>query len=63
MSVDMNFLTNKDVLPQTDLFEKTAIKKATIKRFVYSPLSNELKIQTDISKKQISMIWQNLWIW
>ena len=56
MPVDMNFLTNKDVLPQTDLLEKIAIKKATIKRFVYSPLSKELKIQTDISKKQISMI-------
>ena len=48
----MNFLTSKNVLPQTDLLEKSAIKKATIKRFVYSSLSKELKTQTDITKKQ-----------
>ena len=48
----MNFLTSKNVLPQTDLLEKSAIKKATIKRFVYSSLSKELKTQTDIAKKQ-----------
>ena len=52
MLVDMNFLTSKNVLPQTDLLEKSAIKKATIKRFVYSSLSKELKTQTDIAKKQ-----------
>ena len=52
MLVDMKFLTRKNVLPQTDLLEKTAIKKATIKRFVYSSLSKELKTQTDIAKKQ-----------
>ena len=52
MLVDMNFLTSKNVLPQTDLLEKSAIKKATIKRFVYSSLSKELKTQTDITKKQ-----------
>ena len=52
MLVDMNFLTSKNVLPQTDLLEKIAIKKATIKRFVYSSLSKELKTQTDITKKQ-----------
>ena len=48
----MNFLTSKNVLPQTDLLEKSAIKKATIKRFVYSSLCKELKTQTDITKKQ-----------
>ena len=52
MLVDMKFLTRKNVLPQTDLLEKTAVKKATIKRFVYSSLSKELKTQTDIAKKQ-----------
>ena len=52
MLVDIKFLTRKNVLPQTDLLEKTAIKKATIKRFVYSSLSKELKTQTDIAKKQ-----------
>ena len=52
MLVDMNFLTSKNILPQTDLLEKSAIKKATIKRFVYSSLSKELKTQTDITKTQ-----------
>ena len=52
MLVDMKFLTRKNVLPQTDLLEKTAIKKATIKRFVYSSLSKELKTQTDIDCKK-----------
>ena len=42
------FLTSKGVLPEKDLLEKVA----TIKRFVYSPLSKELKAQTDIAKKQ-----------
>ena len=35
----MNFLTGKDVLPRKDLPEKAA----TLKRFEYSPLGNELK--------------------
>ena len=52
MLVDMKFLASKNVLPQPDLLEKSAIKKATIKRFVYSSLSKELKTQTDIAKKQ-----------
>ena len=52
MLVDMKFLTRKNVLPQTDLLEKTAVKKATIKRFVYSSLSKELKTQTGIDCKK-----------
>ena len=40
--------TGKDVLPEKGLLEKAA----TIKRFEYSPLGNELKKQTDIAKKQ-----------
>ena len=42
------FLTGKDVLPETDLLEKAA----TMKRFEYLPLGKELKAQTDIAKKQ-----------
>ena len=42
------FLTRKDVIPEKDLLEKAA----TIERFEYLPLSKELKVQTDISKKE-----------
>ena len=42
------FLTGDNVLPEKDLLEKAAI----IKRFEYSPLSSELKKQTDIAEKQ-----------
>ena len=42
------FLTGKDVLLEKDLLKKDA----TIKRFEYSPLSKEIKTQTDIAKKQ-----------
>ena len=42
------FLTGKDVLPENDLLEK-AVK---MKRFGYRPLGKELKVQTDIGKKQ-----------
>ena len=42
------FLTGKDVSPKKDFLEKAAATK----RFEYSPLSKELKAQTDISKKQ-----------
>ena len=41
MSVNINFLTSEDVLPEKRLLEKTA----TIKIFEYSPLSSELKRQ------------------
>ena len=34
--------------PKKDLLEKAA----TMKRFEYSPLGKELKVQTDIAKKQ-----------
>ena len=43
-----DFLTGKDVLPEKDLLEKAA----AIKRFEYSLLGKELKVQTDIPKKQ-----------
>ena len=42
------FLTSKDVLPGKDLLEKAA----TMKRFEYSPLDNELKVQTGVAKDQ-----------
>ena len=42
------FLIGKDVLPKKYLQGKAA----TIKRFEYSPLGKELKVQTDIAKKQ-----------
>ena len=41
------FLTGEDVLPEKDLSEKAA----TIKRFEYSPLGNELTKQTSIEKE------------
>ena len=41
-------MTRKDVLPEKDLLGKAA----TMKRFECLPLSNELKAQTDIAKKQ-----------
>ena len=41
-------MTGKDVLPENDCLEKAA----TIKRFEYLPLSKELKVQTDIGKRQ-----------
>ena len=40
-------MTGKDVLPEKDLLKKAA----TFKRFEYSRLSKELKVQTDIAKK------------
>ena len=42
------FLTSKDVLPGKELLEKAA----TMKRFEYSPLDNELKAQTGVAKDQ-----------
>ena len=38
----------KDILPEKGLLEKAA----EIKRFEYSSLGRELKMQTDIAKKQ-----------
>ena len=52
-------MTGKDVLPEKDLLEKVA----TMKRLGYSPLGKELKVQTDIAKKTISNVRQNLWNW
>ena len=45
MLVNMTFLTDKDVLPEKNFLEKSA----TMKRFEYSPLGKELKVQTDIA--------------
>ena len=42
------FLTDKDVLPEKGLLEKTAAKK----RFEYSPSGKELKKQTSVAEKQ-----------
>ena len=41
-------MTGKDVLPEKDLLEKAA----TLKRFEYSPLGKELKMQTSVGEKQ-----------
>ena len=41
-------MTGKDVLPEKDLLEKAS----TMKRFEYSPLGKEIKIQTDMAKKE-----------
>ena len=41
-------MTGKDVLPEKELLEKAP----TLKRFEYSPLGKELKVQTDIAKTQ-----------
>ena len=41
------FLTSKDVSSEKKLLKKAA----ALKRFEYSPLSKELKVQTDIAKK------------
>ena len=46
--IKYEFLTTKDVVPEKDLLEKAA----TMKRFKYSSLGNELKAQTDTAKKQ-----------
>ena len=40
-------MRDKDVLPEQNLLKKAA----AIKRFEYSPLGKELKVQTDIPKK------------
>ena len=45
-------MTGKDVLPEKDLLEKAA----AIKRFEYSPLSNELKAQTSPAEKQYQVL-------
>ena len=45
--VKLNF-DQQDVLPEEELLQKAA----TIKRFEYSPLGSQLKIQTDIVKKK-----------
>ena len=45
--VKLNF-GQQDVLPEEELLQKAA----TIKRFEYSPLGIQLKIQTDIVKKK-----------
>ena len=58
MLVNMNlFLTGKNVLTEKDLLEKAA----TMKRFEYSPLGKELKVQTDIAMKQCQQLGNNLW--
>ena len=44
----MSFQTDKDVLLEENLLEKAF----TIKRFEYLPLRSQLKIETDIAKKQ-----------
>ena len=44
-------MTSKDVLPEKDLLEKAA----STKRFEYSPLSKELKAQTDIEKDKCKL--------
>ena len=41
-------MTDKDVLPEKGLLEKTAAKK----RFEYSPSGKELKKQTSVAEKQ-----------
>ena len=41
-------MTSKDVLPEKELLDKAA----SMKRFEYWPLGKELKVQTDIAKKQ-----------
>ena len=41
-------MTAKDVLPEKDMFGKAA----AMKKFEHSPISSELKKQTDIAKKQ-----------
>ena len=41
-------MTGKDASPEKDLLEKAA----TIKRFEYSSVGKELKVQTDITKKK-----------
>ena len=43
------FLTGKDVLPKKELPEKAA----AMKRFQYSPLSKQLKAQTDTPKNSM----------
>ena len=48
------FFTGKDVSPEKDLLERTA----TIKRFEFLLLSKELKAETDIAKKTMSIIKQ-----
>ena len=50
--VDMNFLTNENVLSGKDLLEKTT----DIKRFEYPPLDSGLKKQTSIAKDNISYL-------
>ena len=44
----MKFLTDKDVLPEKELLEKTT----ALKRFEYSPLGKDLKAQTSVAEKQ-----------
>ena len=44
-------MTSKDVLPEKDLLEKAA----SMKRFEYSPLSKELRAQTDIEKDKCKL--------
>ena len=43
---EYEFLTGKDVLPRTNLFEKAA----AIKRFEYSPLGSELRNKLMLQK-------------
>ena len=49
------FLTDKDVLAGKDLFGKVV----TMKRFNYSSLGKELKVPTDIAKKQYQKLGNN----
>ena len=44
-------MTSKDVLSEKDLLEKAA----SMKRLEYSPLSKELKAQTDIEKDKCKL--------
>ena len=50
--IKYEFLTGKDVLPEKDLLEKAV----TMKRFEYSPLGNELNVQTVIVNKQYQQL-------
>ena len=46
------FSTGKNILPEKDLLEKVA----AIKRFEYSPLGKELKVQTSAAEKQYQKV-------
>ena len=51
------FLPRKYFLPEKDLLEKVG----TMKRFKYSLLDKELKVQTDITKRQYHKLHNTYW--